>query len=286
MDTNEVLHTATRSSTYILPSDEAEKERLLLQHRILKKTYENRLFLAPVTLAPGDHVLDSGTGGASWLLDLARRVSPEVFLHGIDIESRIFPSNHAPNIHLSTDSITKLPASWSSTFTLVHQRHLILGLTFQDWQAAFKEMYRIIIPGGWVNLLEGLMDVAQYKWTAGPATLRLFTVVCALILARGMIPDLPLHLPALLEEAGFINIHVEERGVTVYGQEGADMRENTYRAMMTMKALVMNTGGLGFVKSAEEYENLVNAASKEWSETPEAAFQFFVVYAQKPSVLS
>jgi hypothetical protein len=31
---------------------------------------------------------------------------------------------------------------------------------------------------------------------------------------------------------------------------------------------------------------IMNAASKEWSETPEAAFQYSVVYAQKPSLLS
>jgi hypothetical protein len=200
-------------------------------------------------------------GSASWLLDLAGQpeVSPEVFLHGIDIESRIFPSNPAPNIHLSTDSITKLPASWSSTFTLVHQRLLVLGLTRQDWRAAFKEMYRIIIPGGWVNLLEALMDLTQFKWAPGPAMLQLFTAVRALLLTKGIILDLPLHLPALLEEAGFINIHVEERGVTIYGQEGADMRENTCRGMMGMKAHILNMGGLEFVKSAEEYENLVNA---------------------------
>ncbi|KIM72374.1 hypothetical protein PILCRDRAFT_829773 [Piloderma croceum F 1598] len=261
MSTNDILHVATKSSTYVLPSDEAEKDRLSLQHKILKRAFENRMFLASVTLAPGDHVLDSGTGGASWLLDLEGQVSSETILHGIDIDSRIFPSNPAPNIHLSTDSITKLPASWSSTFTLVHQRLLILGLTLQDWRAALKEMYRVIVPGGWVNLLEVQMDLPQFKWTPGPMTVQLFTVVCALLLAKGMVPDLPLHLPALLEEAGFMNIHVEERGLALYGQEGADMRENSRRVMMGMKTHVLDVGGL--VKSAEEYENLVNVASKE-----------------------
>jgi ubiquinone/menaquinone biosynthesis C-methylase UbiE len=107
-----------------------------------------------------------------------------------------------------------------------------LGLTLQDWQAAFKEMYRVIVPGGWVNLLEAQMDLTKFKWTPGPATVQLFTVVRTLLLAKGMIPDLPQHLPALLEEAGFINIHVEEREFTFYGQEGADVRENIHGVMM------------------------------------------------------
>jgi hypothetical protein len=220
------------------------------------------------------------------LLDLVGQVSPEIILHGIDITSRLFPSNPVPNMHLSTNSITNLPASWSSTFILVHQRLLILGLTLQDWRVAFKEMYRIIVPGGWVNLVEALLDLTQFKWTPGPATVQLFTVVRALLLTKGMVPDLPLRLPALLEEAGFVNIHVEERELTFYGQEGVDMRENIHGVMMGMKPHALNTEGLGFVKSAEEYENLVNSASKEWSETPEAAHQYSVVYAQKPSLLT
>jgi hypothetical protein len=217
---------------------------------------------------------------ASWLLDLEEQVSPEIFLHGIDIDSRLFPSNPAPNMHLSTNSITKLPPSWSSTFTLVHQRLLVLGLTRQDWQAALKEIHRVIVPGGWVNLLEVQMDMAQFKWTPGPAMIQLFTVVCALLLAKGMMPDIPLHLPALLEEAGFIDIHVEKRGLSLYGQEGADMRENSRRVMLGMKTHVLDVEGL--VKSAEEYENMVNVAAKEWSEMPEAAFEFSAIYAQKP----
>jgi len=217
------------------------------------------------------------------LLDLEGQVSPEIILHGIDINSRIFPSKPAPNIHLSTGSITKLPESWSSTFTLVHQRLLVLGLTFEDWREAFKEMYRIIVPGGWVDLLDTTHDLALFKWTPGLAMIQLLTVVRALLLAKGMVPDLPLHLPALLEEAGFVDIHVEERAMTLYGQEGADMRENICEVMLGMKTHVL---AMGILKSAEEYENLVNAASKEWSEMPEATWCFYAVYAQKPSLLS
>ena len=130
------------------------------------------------------------------------------------------------------------------------------------------------------------MDLTKFKWTPGPATVQLFTVVRTLLLAKGMVPDLPQHLPALLEEAGFINIHVEEREFTFYGQEGADVRENIHGVMMGMKTHVLDAGGFGFVKSADEYGNLVNAASKEWSEIPEAAFEYPVVYAQKPPSLT
>jgi hypothetical protein len=53
-----------------------------------------------------------------------------------------------------------------------------------------------------------------------------------------------------------------------------------------VKTHVLDAGGFGSVKSAEEYGNLVDAASKEWSEIPEAAFEYPVVYAQKPPSLT
>jgi len=257
--------------------------RLFLQHRLLKQAFENRLFLAPVTLAPGHRVLDSGTGAASWLLDLAEQVPPTVSFYGIDIGSRLFPSNPASNIHLSVNSVTKLPASWSSTFTLVHQRFLVLGLTLPDWQAAFKELYRILVPGGWINLLEPQLDVSRFSWTSGPATATIFTLACAVMLARGFVPDLPYSLPALLKEAGFVNIHTEERGTSLYGEDGTGMRENCHKGLLGLKTPVLDAGGMGSVKNEEEYHSLANAARKEWSETPEAVIQIFMVYAQKPA---
>jgi len=281
MDSDTIEHFLRHytSSQYMLPADEEEKDRLALQHRCLKMGYGNRLFLAPVTLAPGDRVLDSGVGGGSWLLDLMGQVSSAVSLYGIDIEPRLFPSDPAPNIHLSTDSITKLPASWSSTFTLVHQRYLFLALTLPEWQAALKEMHRVLVPGGWINLTEALLDVLQFSWTPGPGLTKLFTHVCAVCRARGVIPDLPDRLPALVEEAGFVNIKTEKRGLTTYGEDGAALRDNSYRAMIALKKPLLDAGQL---ESEEEYDNLVNTATKEWAEIPEAVIETCMVYAQKP----
>jgi hypothetical protein len=219
----------------------------------------------------------------SWLLDLAEQVPPTVLLYGIDIGSRLFPSDPASNIHLSVNSVTNLLASWSSTFTLVHQRFLIMGLTLPDWQAAFNELYRILVPGGWINLLEPQLDVSQFSWNPGPATTKMFMLMRAVMLANGFVPDLPRSLPALLKEAGFVNIHTEERGTSLYGEGGAGMRDNCHRGLLALKTPVLDAGGMGFVKSEEEFHSLSNATRKEWSETPEAVVQIFTFYAQKPA---
>jgi hypothetical protein len=219
---------------------------------------------------------------AAWLLDLSGQVPPSVSLYGTDISSRLFPLDPAPNIHLSTDSVTKLPISWSSTFTLVHQRLLVLGLTLSEWKAALKEIYQILVPGGWINLFEILLDASQWRWKTGPATTKLFELVCAVCFSKGLVPDIPSHLPALLEEAGFVNIRTEERPASMYGEDGAGMRDNVHKVLMGMKKPVMDAGGMGFVNSREEYEDLTNATITEWSETPAAVTHPFMVYAQKP----
>ena len=42
-----------------------ERYRLHLQHRLLKRAFENRLILAPIALKDGDAVLECGTGSGT-----------------------------------------------------------------------------------------------------------------------------------------------------------------------------------------------------------------------------
>jgi hypothetical protein len=218
---------------------------------------------------------------ATWLLDLSGQVPPTVSLYGIDIESRFFPSSPAPNIRLSTDSVTKLPADWSSTVTLVHQRSLAVALPLPEFPVALKEIYRVLAPEGWFNSLETLLDVSQWSWTPGPATTKLFKLAGAVFQTRGLAPDLPLRLPALLEEAWFVNIHTERRTFNLHGPDGALWMDNGLRALQPLKKPVLAAGGLGFVKSEEEYDALMDAAKNELLGSPQVS-DIFLVYTQKP----
>lgn len=63
-----IPHTLSRpyvsypGSKYVLPSDQVEKDRLARQHEIIKTANGGKILLAPISLRPGDKVLDSGTG--------------------------------------------------------------------------------------------------------------------------------------------------------------------------------------------------------------------------------
>lgn len=220
---------------------------------------------------------------ASWVLDLATKVPSSVEIYGVDINSQLFPSDVAPNLHFRTSSITDLPLDWSGKFALFHQRYLISALAEKEWIQACAEAYRVVADGGWVNFQEILLDYRAdaWNWEPGPATLKLLALTRTIYDARGFLMDISLRLPAMLREANFGKVHVEERAFSLAGSEGADMRNNFFDGFRAMKTPVLNADGLGYVGSEVEFDEMMEVVGKEWEETPNAKFQVYVVYAQK-----
>ncbi|OBZ69445.1 hypothetical protein A0H81_10641 [Grifola frondosa] len=201
---------------YVLPSDDPERERLALQHSVLKKMFENRIIIPPISFDTADKILDSGTGSGIFLLDLVenKTVPVSVVLQGLDIESRLFPLEDPRvisrgNVHFTVGTVTKLPEDWTNSFALVHQRLLIAALQAHEWVEACSEIYRVLTPGGWVQLGE----VGSPK--AGVVTEKHLSLLHTLLTAKGLLRDIAIHLPKMLETAGFVGVSVEERKVTL-----------------------------------------------------------------------
>ncbi|EED80711.1 predicted protein [Postia placenta Mad-698-R] len=285
-------------SQYVLPSDTTESDRisfseeltdtnasrLALQHRVLIRAFEDRLILPPVVISGEESILDSGTGSGIWVLDAMSRLPASVKLYGVDIESRLFPIENESvisrgNTHFSVDTITKLPMEWSDTFAIINQRLLVAALQSAEWEAAAREMYRCLVPGGWVQLGE------VGPWKAGPVTHKHHSLVHTLFASKGLLLDCAEYIPALLRNAGFINVYTEERAIPVgewAGEVGIDGRDNFIGVFRGMKTPILNAGGLGYVSTEGELDVLLNDVQKEWDVTEGAEFKFFIFYAQKP----
>ncbi|OBZ66959.1 hypothetical protein A0H81_13343 [Grifola frondosa] len=256
---------------YVLPSDDPEKERLALQHRVLKKMFENRIVIPPISFDAADKILDSGTGSGIFLLDLIenKTVPVSVVLQGLDIESRLFPVEDPRimsrgNVYFTVGTVTKLPEDWENSFALVHQRLLIAALRAHEWVEALSEIYRFSLP--------------EEKH---------LSLVYTLLGAKGLLRDISVHLPKMLETAGFVDVSVEERKVPLGhlgGQDGVDARNNFMGVYRGMKTPILKAGGLGFVSSEAEFDEMMDAMEKEWDDTPGAEFNFFIIYARKPRV--
>lgn len=133
-----------------------------------------------------------------------------------------------------------------------------------------------------MNLFELNGDIDRMDWVHGPHARRMMTLAREIFRSGGSLPDAVYHLPEWLEESGFINIHMELSRVPMDGDEGKPMRENTYEVYMAMKTPALKAGGLGFVTSEEEYDDLVQAMREELVHTNNSAIQTYMIYAQKP----
>ncbi|KDR74312.1 hypothetical protein GALMADRAFT_71069 [Galerina marginata CBS 339.88] len=266
------------SEKYVLPSDEEERKRLHLQHRVLKRVYENRLILAPVELLDGDVVLECGTGSGIWMLEAADEIPAHVELHGFDIESRLFPRSHPPNMSFSKRSVTSLPREWTEMFSFVHQRLLVAALQKPDWERAISEMHRVLAVDGWLQLGE------VGPWKAGPITAKHQSLVQNLFLAKGLVLDCAAYIPAMLAQAGFANIRIEERSIPLgkwAGDHGVNGAANFIGVFRAMKTPILKAGGLGLVRSEQEFDRLLDQVEREWDQTLGAEIRFYIFSAQK-----
>ncbi|KAJ7715573.1 S-adenosyl-L-methionine-dependent methyltransferase [Mycena maculata] len=272
-------------SQYALPTDAVERQRLLVQHNTLKRLFGNRFLFAPVNLDVNDKVLETGTGPGLWISDLAKSVDPSVPMVAVDIESRLFPASPPKNIEFRVESVIKLPLDWTGAFSLVHQRLLMLALQHHEWTATLNEMYRVLRPGGWVQLAE------YTPWRAGkypgqPCMERLVALYRCVTTSRNLYVDCADHLPTMLKQAGFVDIRTESRMQLIGKLHGeAGVASNlTHRGVFNgMKTPVLEAGGFGYVSSEAEYDELVECLEKEWDEVPGAEKEFIILWARKPS---
>ncbi|KAJ7223128.1 S-adenosyl-L-methionine-dependent methyltransferase [Mycena pura] len=267
---------------YALPSDDLELQR---HHDCLKRLFKNKLVWAPVDLDNNDKVLDSGAGTGCWVLDVAASVARSVSFVGIDIATRLFPTNAPKNTEFRQESVVRLPDDWNDTFSLVNQRFLMMGLRTSEWPIAMREIYRVLRPGGWVQLGEGYLYI-EGENPDKPCMEKLVSITRRMVESRDLFIDCARSMPQMLEEAGFVDIQCASE-VQCMGSWGGDLGV-TFREIHTdiwrgLKQPVLKADGFGIVASGEEYDALVDGVIKEWEEIPGTGTPHIVHWARKPA---
>ncbi|KAF8205715.1 S-adenosyl-L-methionine-dependent methyltransferase [Mycena galopus ATCC 62051] len=250
---------------------------------MLKNLFENKVLLAPVSLDRSDKVLETGTGSGLWIMDLAATVDSSVPMVGVDIEPRLFPVSPPKNIEFQVESVTSLPSEWTDTFSLVHQRLLLLGLQESQWPKALQEIHRVLRPGGWVQLAEH----APWRESPGKPYLgKLAHLYRSITASRNLYFDCAYRIPKMLEEAGFVDIQSESRMQAIGkwgGEFGVASAVNQIGVLRGVKTPVLEAGGYGLVASEAEYDELVNGIEKEWNEIAGTEREFIITWARKAS---
>ncbi|KAI8974690.1 S-adenosyl-L-methionine-dependent methyltransferase [Pilobolus umbonatus] len=179
----------------------------MLTHSIINSNYH-----APIKeeLEQGIHVLDSGCGPATWTLDMAEAYPNSKFT-GLDV-SCVFPEIvRPPNVQFQICNIAKEIPFADDTFDYFHQRMLVLGLTKNGWNKALENAYRVLKPGGIIELVE---PIVRFH-CMGPHLTELQKDLGDLLVKKEMVHDIGSRLGHLLRRTGFKEIKVVTRPIPV-----------------------------------------------------------------------
>ncbi|KAK5217402.1 hypothetical protein LTR72_009519 [Exophiala xenobiotica] len=144
---NERLYPQYGKHSYGMPIDEAEMDRMDLQHRKYQLVIGDRHFLAPIGDSP-QRILDLATGTGIWALDVAD-MFPSAQVLGVDI-APIQPRWVAPNCSFEIDDIEDTWTYRSESFDFIHLRDPLYMV--RDWPKLMRQAYEHIKPGGWFEL--------------------------------------------------------------------------------------------------------------------------------------
>jgi hypothetical protein len=125
---------------YLFPNDGLEQDRLSLQHRLFRLTFEGKLYLCPVGESRQLHrVLEVGTGTGLWAIEFGDE-HPEVDILGIDL-SPIQPILVPPNVSFQLDDLEE---SWSfpEKFDFIYSR--MMTACFRDWPRFFEQCFKYV----------------------------------------------------------------------------------------------------------------------------------------------
>ncbi|THH20705.1 hypothetical protein EW146_g734 [Bondarzewia mesenterica] len=157
---------------YIFPADDDElkEQRFELFHRMLNFVLDGKNYVGPVqdVLSPeravesGEklRVLDMGTGGGLWAIDMADEF-PHVEVTGVDLAPL------QPRFELCDLDRSCLPYP-SNSYDVVHARNMHAGI--HNYPHFLHELTRILRPGGVLILIESdLRPIADGKLTSSPS---------------------------------------------------------------------------------------------------------------------
>ncbi|KAF5646872.1 methyltransferase [Fusarium sp. NRRL 52700] len=132
-------------------NDEKQNESMDINHHVLTLVLDGALYLAPI---PNDikNAVDIGTGTGIWAIDFADSF-PDAQVIGTDV-SPIQPGWIPPNLRFDIEDCTQEWTFDPNSQDYIHFRWLVGSIV--DWDQLFKEAYRCLKPGGYVESHEAL----------------------------------------------------------------------------------------------------------------------------------
>lgn len=139
-------HSSQGNAEYWGTNDEPMNESLDIIHHVLTLLLDGELCLAPIN-DKIQKVLDIGTGTGLWAIDFGDKY-PSAEVIGTDL-SPIQPNWVPPNVSFQIDDCTQPWTFAENYLDFVHIRWLFGSI--KDWDELYREAYRALKPGGWIE---------------------------------------------------------------------------------------------------------------------------------------
>ncbi|KAK4142220.1 S-adenosyl-L-methionine-dependent methyltransferase [Dichotomopilus funicola] len=193
---------AMSAGKYLFPNDDAEIERLDLQHHIFKLMLDGRLCACPKNEG-AKRVLDLGAGTGIWCIDYADE-HPEAEVIGVDL-SPIQPGLVPPNCSFEMDDLEK-EWTWSKDFDFMISR--IPNGCFSDPPGLVEKAFNQLEPGGYLEIQDMACPIGCDDGTLHPdSPLWIWvTTLMQAMEAAGRPPTVAQQWKTILEEAGFVDV--------------------------------------------------------------------------------
>ncbi|KAI9029644.1 S-adenosyl-L-methionine-dependent methyltransferase [Phycomyces nitens] len=265
------------TSTYWLPNDEEEMDRLVGQHFALKSLFNGNFLEDPKIKAlfeKGSEILDVGCGPGTWIMDVATDY-PACQCTGIDM-SEVFPNIIRPsNVSFHSGNVLERMPFEDNTFDFVNMRLFILALRKEEWHKVLKEIFRVLKPGGYIQSTEcSMLDVGnEFVLHVGKA-------IIEEMVDRGQEPGILYVFPELMENANFQEVTQDKR-IAHLSQPDHINREFLWDMINIFKsAQPFLSKKLGIPE--ENYPGFLQQAYKECQKSPGAEWVLGITVGQKP----
>ncbi|KAJ5894616.1 hypothetical protein N7495_006307 [Penicillium taxi] len=196
-----------KEDDYWSPSDEQQFEAFEMGHLVclmLDHQRPNPLHRAPVNDSV-KHILDIGTGKGNWAIDAAD-FYPNATVRGVDL----FPPPSSwvpPNCVFEVDDINR-DWTWRDPFDFIHIRQLLGAFDPAGWEKLYKQCYKNLTPGGWIEQMEfdirALSDDGSLDPTCALGNWGDNFIECANRAGRSLTTQKTMR--AAIEAAGFVDV--------------------------------------------------------------------------------
>ncbi|KAG2198770.1 hypothetical protein INT47_010556 [Mucor saturninus] len=210
---NEPSYFQKTQQRQILKSDEEEADRIQLKNDLVKLAFEGEFSL------PFDYkdlqsgrILDVGCGPGSWCIDLSQKY-PRIEVIGVDSDDMFPAPRNLPNNCqlLVCNVLNGLREFPDASFDVIHIRFMVLSLNAQEYPQVVKDCWRLLKPGGYIEMLE--TDLTVYS--PGPVTHKLNSQMIEVAVSRGLSPKEQANELSTLIPAEAINRQVKYRSIPI-----------------------------------------------------------------------